>query len=86
MSTTTLQRRWNVLCCGVIGSGRYGKRISSSSSRQHHAPTADDGLSLAERGTAPPRIETRNRAADQVMGEGIVLDAGNEEIAGGSTR
>lgn len=80
MSITTLQILWNVLCCGIIGSGRYGKHTSSSSSRQHHAPTVEDGLSL------PPRIETGIWAAHPIMGEGIFLNAGDEEIAGGSTR
>lgn len=86
MSITTLQLRWNLLCCGIIGSVRYGKHTSSSSSRQHHAPTVDDGLSLVERGTAPPRIEIGSGAAHPIMGEGIFLNAGDEEIAGGSTR
>lgn len=75
-----------MLCCGIVGSGRYGKHTSSSFSRRHRATSVDDGVSLAEKGTAPPRIETGSWAAHPKIDEGFIFDAGDEGIAGGSAR
>lgn len=74
ISTTTCQRRWNVLWYGIVGWGRYGRHTSSLSSRRHHATFADDGVSLAEKGNgaAKDRDWESGGATDNKISENFI--------------